>query len=54
MNEIMVFAFSGKLSAESSKLSADSGIHGIQLFGCMLTKIRKMGYLGKLCSKKYK
>ena len=34
---VIVFAFSDNLSAENSKLSADSGIHGIQRFGCMYT-----------------
>ena len=30
-----VFAFSDNLSAENSKLSADSGNRGSHLFGCM-------------------
>ena len=34
--ELIVFAFSDNLSAENSKLSADSGIQRIQLLECML------------------
>jgi len=34
--ELIVFAFSDNISAENSKFSADSGIHGIQFLECML------------------
>ena len=33
--DLLVVAFSDNLSAENSKLSADSGIQGIQLLECM-------------------
>ena len=33
--ELIVFAFSDNISAENSKFSADSGIHGIQFLECM-------------------
>ena len=36
MAELIVFAFSDYFSAESSKFSADSGIHGIHFLGCMV------------------
>ena len=50
--ELIVFSFSDKISAENSKFSADSGIHGIQFLECMGesdTKInqRPYSYLAK-------
>ena len=38
---LIVFAFSDNLSAENSKLSADSGIHGIHFLGCMMLALKK-------------
>ena len=35
MAELIVFAFSDIFSAENSKFSADSGIHGIHFLECM-------------------
>ena len=33
--ELIVFAFSDNLSAENSKLSAESGLQGLQLLECV-------------------
>ena len=38
MAELIVFAFSDNFSADNSKFSADSGIHGIHFLECMFQR----------------
>ena len=45
--ELVVFAFSDNLSAENSKLSAESGLPGLSLLGSMVWSIK----CSKMCKK---
>ena len=59
--ELIVFAFSDNLSAENSKFSADSGIHGIHFLECMrwgsvnmAKKAQKCDFLARTPTKYFK